>query len=906
MLDTVFLKILDMSLAASLAIAVILLARLCLKRAPKVISYALWAVVLFRLLCPVTVESAVSIMPEKELVSQEYDMSVEPFSVLSSTEEATQLAGEALKDVVDTQYVQTVEGDPIEQSNHVPASPKEIILMIGSYVWLAGIAVMLIRATVQTVRLRRRLVGAVPMERGVFLADHIDSPFVMGLIRPKIYLPSSLDVHEREYILLHERHHIRRGDHITRALGFVALCLHWFNPFAWAAFILSGRDMEMSCDEAVVRRLGGEIRADYAASLLRLTTGRRAIAPTPLAFGEGNTGGRIRNLSKWKKPLLIVVVIAVVVCVVLAVCLLTDPITEKQEVLAGGIYRTESLLYPEQLVLYDAIAAWEYNRYVSEIEEICITADMQLYLSFEDGSEGFLHFGALEPYEMSERMAELVGEKVTDAYILRFDIGEHSLLREGDFLLFMQAASGKTLYAFGWEDVSERDDVYSDESVLYALFTLETVMTEEQQDLIRFFARSLIHSMEQPYACLNVFDFVEVPGYTIIGFAGSLSDPEHMTDMGYAVLKTYRYREGYRLLDWHVYPNAVTTGVGIHMAEPAVLSESGKMTDRNTYDIILSANEELGKIVRYGDDPHEGVVSVIDSEFSMTVFSWKDFAKDKTVSTVFYNKDGERMVVDMPERVSVTKIVDNYNRGTVALDENFARHLLNHMENAPFVELTHPVYGHGTTFRSGYVIRVEYVIHDEYVLHDDMVDCFLWEYNGEYFLDGYQDPEDGKHIQQIEGEWYRMLHESVNSLIRWQTSDIDSYLSTYEEPLTVIPEAMILERYLYGTCTESVTVTDTETVTWLAYALQSPQYVRGDTDRRRYDALENKDHNGVRIRYIYEDGANGAFVECWVFVYEGSYYKGGYGYADESKTDWIGKGIDIHVSVWNKLMEQFK
>jgi len=755
MVDTIFLKILDMSSTASLAIAVILLARLCLRRVPKVISYALWAVVLFRLLCPVTVESAVSIMPERELVSQEYDMSVEPFSVLSSTEEATRLAGEALQDVIDMQYVQTAVGDPIKQNSHVPASPKEVILLFGSYVWLAGIAVMLIRATVQTVRLRRRLVEAVPMGKGVFLADHIASPFVMGLIRPKIYLPSLLDTHEREYILLHERHHIRRGDHITRALGFVALCLHWFNPFVWAAFILSGRDMEMSCDEAVVRRLGGEIRADYAASLLRLTTGRRAIAPTPLAFGEGNTGGRIRNLSRWKKPLWIVVIIAVLVCVVLAVCLLTDPITERQTALAGSVYQLDFSIKDDSYTMIgtNETNAKEHVRLMNELGQFWVTADMHLYVEFEELETEY--WGALETYEMSKRMRELIGQRVTDAYILRRE--------DQRFLLFAQTKKGDTLYAYGWEDIAERDDYHSDDTRLYALWHLESVL-KTNYDLTKFFGVSLIHSIGQEYAAMHVFDIAEMPGYTIAAFAGSMSDLEHMTDMGYAVFKAYSHREGYRLLDWHIYPNAVTTGAGIYMADPAVLSESGKMTDRNTYDVILSANEDLGKIVRYGENPNEGVVSVIDSDYSMTVFSWKDFAKDKTVSTVFYNKDGERMVVDMPERVSMVKIVDNANVGAVRLSEDSARELLDYMENAPWVELTHPVYGNGTTFQSGYIIRVEYVIRDEYVLHDDMVDCFIWEYNGEYFLDGYKYPEDGKHIQKIDAAMWEKL-VSLETLI---------------------------------------------------------------------------------------------------------------------------------------------
>lgn len=857
MVDTIFLKILDMSSAASLAIAVILLARLCLRRVPKVISYALWAVVLFRLLCPVTVESAVSILPEMESVARDYTLADEPITVIGASEAAYRAVGDVLNGGVDVQHIRTTERNENGNVAYATATWREVWLLFGSYVWLAGIAVMLIRATVQTVRLRRRLVEAVPMEKGVFLADYIDSPFVMGLIRPKIYLPSLLDTHEREYILLHERHHIRRGDHITRALGFVALCLHWFNPFVWAAFILSGRDMEMSCDEAVVRRLGGEIRADYAASLLRLTTGRRAIAPTPLAFGEGNTGGRIRNLSRWKKPLWIVVIIAVLVCVVLAVCLLTDPITERQTALAGSVYQLDFSIKDDSYTMIgtNETNAKEHVRLMNELGQFWVTADMHLYVEFEELETEY--WGALETYEMSERMRELVGQRVTDAYILRRE--------DQRFLLFAQTKKGDTLYAYGWEDIAERDDYHSDDTRLYALWHLESVL-KTNYDLTKFFGVSLIHSIEREYAAMHVFDIAEMPGYTIAAFAGSMSDLEHMTDMGYAVFKACNHREGYRLLDWHIYPNAVTTGAGIYMADPAVLSEGGNMTDRNTYDVILSANEDLGKIVRYGENPNEGVVSVIDSDYSMTVFSWKDFAKDKTVSTVFYNKDGERMVVDMPERVSVTKIVDNSNTGTAILSEIRARELLNAMENAPFVELTHPVYGNGTTFRSGYVIRVEYVIHDEYVLHDDMVDCFVWEYNGEYFLDGYKYPEDGKHIQKISLEMY-------GNLIRL---------------LYPVPEQITVMKYVNQKLVDLMVLTDIESITYWYECLKAPVFIPA----KAFVATGYKYDNGyvLRMEYAEEDIARDgvAYLDAYMWEYMGDVYYDGYIYPTDNgdQTTW--------------------
>ena len=140
----------------------------------------------------------------------------------------------------------------------------------------------------------------------------------MGIFRPVIYLPGTLDKAERKYIIAHERHHIRRGDHIFKALGFLALTIHWFNSLVWIAFVLANRDMEMSCDEAVIRKFGEDVRADYSASLLNLATGHRMFAVTPLAFGEGNPTDRVRNLAKWKKPKRWIILICAILCVVLS------------------------------------------------------------------------------------------------------------------------------------------------------------------------------------------------------------------------------------------------------------------------------------------------------------------------------------------------------------------------------------------------------------------------------------------------------------------------------------------------------------------------------------------------------------------------------------------------------------
>ncbi len=317
-----FYQVLDMSRTGSLVIMGVVLLRFLLKKAPKIFSYALWAVVLVRLLCPVSVEAPVSILPETEPARQ---------AIVSVSGPETMVSVRP----------QIEDGELIIRETQVGAEQPVIVteayamdteMDTGSWlflIWLSGMGVMALYSLISYWKLKARLVGAVPLEKGLYLADHIPSPFVLGFFFPKIYLPSALGGEERAYILLHERHHIRRGDHIFKALAFLALTIHWFNPLVWLAFILAGKDMEMSCDEAVVKRLGEGIRADYSASLLSFATGRRIFAGTPLAFGEGDPKSRIRNLLNWKKPKFWVIILSAVLCVVLALSLLTDPVREK-------------------------------------------------------------------------------------------------------------------------------------------------------------------------------------------------------------------------------------------------------------------------------------------------------------------------------------------------------------------------------------------------------------------------------------------------------------------------------------------------------------------------------------------------------------------------------------------------
>ena len=309
-MTSVFERLLNMSVTGSIVIAVVLLVRLCLKRAPKIYSYLLWAVVLFRLLCPVSFSANVSVLEPVPGSVADRGGTVSYQPVRQAAEYAARPRVEAVPEQPKRQTAEQSEAK---------VSP----MAIAARVWLVGTVGMAGYSLVQYGLLRRKLAEAVPLEENVYLCDRITSPFVMGLMRPKIYLPSETPEGERTFILAHERHHIRRGDPVWKALAYLALCLHWFNPLAWLAFCLGGKDMEMSCDEAVLKGLGEETRADYAQALLRLATHKRILSGMPLAFGEGDTKGRIRNMARWKRPKGWVSVLCVaVLLVIVAVCAL--------------------------------------------------------------------------------------------------------------------------------------------------------------------------------------------------------------------------------------------------------------------------------------------------------------------------------------------------------------------------------------------------------------------------------------------------------------------------------------------------------------------------------------------------------------------------------------------------------
>lgn len=326
MLTHLFISVLNMSLIASYVIIVVGSIRLLLKKAPKIFSYVLWGVVLIRLLCPFSFESIIGVLPNNTKPISE--------DIIYQQVPQVHTGINGLDSAINTVLPPAI--NPAESIN-----PLQLWILIGSYIWLMGIIVMLLFSIIQLIRLKRELIGVTPLRDNIYLADHMPSPFVIGLIKPKIYLPSDLSQSEQVFIIKHEQCHIKRFDPIIRIISYVALCIHWFNPLVWGAFILSGKDMEMSCDEAVMRSMDTDIRIAYASTLLKFATGKKRIGATSLAFGEGETKSRIKNVVKYKKPIIGVSIILLTIISIIAIGLMSSSPKEKKS--AHSAYQVEDL-----------------------------------------------------------------------------------------------------------------------------------------------------------------------------------------------------------------------------------------------------------------------------------------------------------------------------------------------------------------------------------------------------------------------------------------------------------------------------------------------------------------------------------------------------------------------------------
>ena len=311
-MNELFLKIINMSISASWLILAVLILRLVLKKAPKWVNVLLWGIVAVRLICPLSFESALSLIPSSETIPLDIEMAAKP-TIDSGVPAINSVVNPVLSSFAPPQHVLT------------SANPLQIWIPILNIIWLIGVGALLLYTAVSYWRLCRKVDTAVRYKGNIFQSENVSSPFVLGIIKPRIYLPFNMNGQDLEHVVSHEQAHIRRKDHWWKPLGFLLLTIHWFNPLMWLAYVLLCRDIELACDEKVIKELGNEQRADYMQALVACSVNRRMIAACPLAFGEVGVKERVKSVMNYKKPALWVIIIAVIVCVGVAVCFLTNP-----------------------------------------------------------------------------------------------------------------------------------------------------------------------------------------------------------------------------------------------------------------------------------------------------------------------------------------------------------------------------------------------------------------------------------------------------------------------------------------------------------------------------------------------------------------------------------------------------
>ncbi len=314
-MDDVFLKLVNLSISASWLILAVLVLRVVLKKAPKWVMPLLWGVVALRLVCLFSIESALSLIPSAETI---------PSEIVTETREPV-LYEQATLDIVTNPTLPSAAEVPVGVSRQ----QAQVDFNIYSVLWLAGMAALLVHALVSAGKLKRKLATAILLRDNIYESEFVDLPFVFGVVKPNIYLPMHMDEGTAAYVIAHECAHLARRDHWWKVLGYLVLALHWFNPLVWVAYILFCRDIELACDEKVVRGLDGAARADYSQALLSCAAPKRAVAACPLAFGEGNIKTRVKSALHYKKPAFWVAAAAVLAVVIVAVCFLTNPRSER-------------------------------------------------------------------------------------------------------------------------------------------------------------------------------------------------------------------------------------------------------------------------------------------------------------------------------------------------------------------------------------------------------------------------------------------------------------------------------------------------------------------------------------------------------------------------------------------------
>lgn len=334
-MSEVFLKLLNMSITASWLILAVVIIRPLLKKAPKGINCVLWALVAIRLVCPISFQSALSLIPSSETI---------PYDIAMQKAPAIETGISSVNQVINPIIANSFTPDPFTSAN-----PLQIFILAASIVWLAGMTVLLLYALISYIKLKKSVGASITIKGNIMACDEVKSPFILGIMKPIVYVPSSMTGETLDCVINHETAHIKRHDHWWKPLGYLLLMVYWFNPLCWLAYVLLCRDIEMACDEKVIRDMGLNEKAAYSQALLNCHFPRKRIAACPLSFGEVGVKERVKSVLNYKKPAFWIIVVAVVACIVVGVCFLTNPkhdsMSLKVVIPAGN---TEQICYSEE------------------------------------------------------------------------------------------------------------------------------------------------------------------------------------------------------------------------------------------------------------------------------------------------------------------------------------------------------------------------------------------------------------------------------------------------------------------------------------------------------------------------------------------------------------------------------
>ena len=455
-MELLFLNILNRSITAGWLILAVMVLRHFMKRAPRWMSCILWGIVAVRLLCPFLLESPMSLIPSRQLLS--------PYTVRYARRPSITSGIPELNAVVNPSFSHVFAPTPTASIN-----PLQFWMYAAGILWLLGFLALLFSALISCLRLRKIVEESIPLKKDIRLCDHIGSPFILGIFRPGIYLPSTIGEEELFYVLAHEKAHIKRRDHWWKPLGYLLLSVYWFHPLVWAAYVLFCRDIELACDEKVIRDMNLDEKKAYSQTLVSFSIQRRLVNACPLAFGENNVKERVNKILHYKKPTFWIIAGALAVCMAAAVCFLTNP-PEKTDIIKEETSPAPSMIpyagrwYPREALTEDTITWLEWYNLLPQEEQLAIDfvpwdlyelsglgdgSDQAVTLETDQEKEGETAKETLPP--LDQAIYDAVMEKKKGSYLPDFDFACCDfLMLEMTSAASPENSAAETIICYGW------------------------------------------------------------------------------------------------------------------------------------------------------------------------------------------------------------------------------------------------------------------------------------------------------------------------------------------------------------------------------------------------------------------------------------------------------------------------